>query len=80
MSGRIPRSPTKQRNQLAYEGEQMRARPAAVVSERLKRPGDRKELRVLIEFDENGMFVILYEYAEDRPRPDPTPSQYCRRP
>jgi hypothetical protein len=33
MSGRIPRSLTKKRNQLAYEGEQMRTRLAAVVTE-----------------------------------------------
>lgn len=33
MSGRIPRSLTKKRNQLAYEPEQMRARLAAVVTE-----------------------------------------------
>ena len=33
MQGRIPRSLTKKRNQLAYEGEQMRAHLAAVVTE-----------------------------------------------
>jgi hypothetical protein len=33
MSGRIPRSLTKKRNQLAYEREQMRARLATVISE-----------------------------------------------
>jgi hypothetical protein len=33
MPGRIPRSLTKKRNQLAYEGEQLRARLAAVVTE-----------------------------------------------
>jgi hypothetical protein len=33
MAGRIPHSLTKRRNQLAYEGEQMRARLAAVVTE-----------------------------------------------
>jgi hypothetical protein len=33
MPGRIPRSLTKKRNQFAYEGEQMRARLAAVVTE-----------------------------------------------
>ena len=33
MAGRIPRSLTKKRNQLAYEGEQIRARLAAVATE-----------------------------------------------
>jgi hypothetical protein len=35
---------------------------------------------VLIDIDKNGTIVILYGYAKDCPRPDPTPSQYCRRP
>lgn len=33
MAGRIPRSLTKKRNQLAYEGEQLRGRLAVVGTE-----------------------------------------------
>jgi hypothetical protein len=53
---------------------------AAVVSERLKKPGTGESQNVLIDIDKNGTIVILYGYAKDCPRPDPTPSQYCRRP